>query len=320
MDSTELELFDQTLRGVTGAHSGAALDAALLELGWLEALTDHHRVAISVFFEHQGRAPATSGALDDVVIDALQAGTPSDAAVIFPALGRADPPGHDDSGRLVVRGLGSGRLQGGSTALLVVAGPDGESTATVKTAELECRPVQGMDPSFGLVEVTGVTSSAGPLSPIPHDRWATAVTRARLAIGHELLGASAAMLELARLHALDRVQFGRPISAFQAVRHRLADALVAVESTQALLDAAWLEGSGETAAMAKALAGRSARQVARHSQQVLAGMGFTTEHPLHLYVRRVLVLDELFGSARVLTEALGRDVLGRRRLPPPLAL
>ena len=54
-----------------------------------------------------------------------------------------------------------------------------------------------------------------------------------------------------------------------------------------------------TAAMAKAIAGRSARTAARHCQQVLAGIGFTTEHALHRYVRRVLVLDELFGSARV---------------------
>ena len=49
-------------------------------------------------------------------------------------------------------------------------------------------------------------------------------------------------------------------------------------------------------------------------------MGFTTEHPLHRYLRRVLVLDELFGSARSLTAALGRQVLARRELPawPPL--
>ena len=196
----------------------------------------------------------------------------------------------------------------------------GEFVAVVKTAELTCRPVRGMDPGFALVEVTGSATAVVPLSPIRPDGWSRAVTGAHLAVGHELVGASAAMLELARLHALDRVQFGRPISAFQAVRHRLANALVAVESARALLDAAWQDGSGQTAAMAKALSGRSARTVARHCQQVLAGMGFTTEHPLHRYVRRVLVLDELFGSARSLTVALGREVLTRRRLPPPLPL
>jgi hypothetical protein len=53
---------------------------------------------------------------------------------------------------------------------------------------------------------------------------------------------------------------------------------------------------------------------------VLAGIGFTTEHPLHLYIRRVLVLDELLGSAQGLTRSLGHDLLHQRRLPPLLPL
>ncbi len=121
-------------------------------------------------------------------------------------------------------------------------------------------------------------------------------------------------------HALDRVQFGRPISGFQAVRHRLAETLVAIEMAEAVLEAAWLDGSPVTAAMAKAVAGRQARTTARHCQQVLAGIGFTTEHPLHLYVRRTLVLDGLLGTAPTLTRALGDDLIASRQLPPLLAL
>ena len=325
MDRAELALFDRTLRGATEAHSGAALDAALVELGWHEALVDDRPAAVSLLFEHQGRTAVTSGALDDVVARAL--GTDTACAVVLPALGRAEPPAHEDSGGVIVDGLGTPRLLRTDTALVAVRrdgdgdgdGDEGEAVAVVKTADLACRPVRGMDPDLGLVEVTGAPTAAA-VTPIDPDRWDGAVTGARLALGHELVGASAAMLELARVHALNRIQFGRPISAFQAVRHRLADSLVALESAHALLEAAWLDGSSETAAMAKALAGRSARLVAGHCQQVLAGMGFTTEHPLHRYVRRVLVLDELFGSARSLTDALGRDVLSRRRLPPPLPL
>jgi alkylation response protein AidB-like acyl-CoA dehydrogenase len=74
------------------------------------------------------------------------------------------------------------------------------------------------------------------------------------------------------------------------------------------------------AAMAKAVAGRGARTTARHCQQVLAGIGFTTEHPLHRYVRRVLVLDQLFGSSKLLTKELGDTLLASRRLPPLLPL
>jgi hypothetical protein len=53
---------------------------------------------------------------------------------------------------------------------------------------------------------------------------------------------------------------------------------------------------------------------------VCAGIGFTTEHPLHLSIRRVLVLDQLFGSSRSLTRQFGEELLATRRLPPPLAL
>ena len=128
------------------------------------------------------------------------------------------------------------------------------------------------------------------------------------------------MLELARSHALDRVQFGRPISEFQAVRHRLADTLVAIETADAGLAAAWDDPSPDTAAMAKALAGRGARSAARHCQQVLAGIGFTTEHPLHRYVRRVLVLDQLLGAGRSLTTQLGTALVRSRQLSPLLPL
>ena len=72
--------------------------------------------------------------------------------------------------------------------------------------------------------------------------------------------------------------------------------------------------------MAKAVAGRQARTAARHGQQVLAGIGFTVEHPFHRYVRRALVLDALLGTAASLTTDLGHQLIGSRRLPPLLPL
>ena len=123
----------------------------------------------------------------------------------------------------------------------------------------------------------------------------------RLAVAHELVGASRAMLELACEHARGRIQFDRPIASFQAVRHRLAETLVAIAMAEAMLDAAWLDRRPDTSAMAKAVAGRQARTAARHCQQVLAGIGFTVEHPFHRYVRRTLVLDALLGTAASLT-------------------
>jgi alkylation response protein AidB-like acyl-CoA dehydrogenase len=128
------------------------------------------------------------------------------------------------------------------------------------------------------------------------------------------------MLELARVHALERVQFDRPIAGFQAVRHKLAEAYVAIESADGALAASWEDGTSATAAVAKAIAGRGARLVAKHCQQVLAGIGFTTEHPFHTHLRRALVLDRLLGDAKSLTKATGEELLRTRRVPPTLPL
>ena len=128
------------------------------------------------------------------------------------------------------------------------------------------------------------------------------------------------MLELARQHALDRIQYGQPIGRFQAVRHRLAESLVAIEAADAVVTAARETPSPELARAAKSLAGRGASAAARHSQQVLAGIGFTAEHPFHRSYRRVLLLDQLFGSAHTLTVELGDQLLRSRRLPVLLPL
>src|SRR5262249_56117274 len=128
-------------------------------------------------------------------------------------------------------------------------------------------------------------------------------------------GASRTMLDLARTHAIERVQFGRPIARFQAVRHRLAEALVAVESLEAALIAARDEPNPDTAALAKAVAGRTAHTVARHCQQVLAGIGFTAEHSFHRFLKRILALEGIFGSADAIVLDVRRPLLAPRPLP-----
>src|SRR5690606_4853209 len=121
----------------------------------------------------------------------------------------------------------------------------------------------------------------------------------------EMIGACRTMLELARTHALERIQFGVPISSFQAVRHRLAEALIAIEAAAASCDGAWSDSTPFTAMVAKATAGRSTRIVARHCQQVLAGVGFTAEHEFHHHQKRGLVLDWLLGEAGSLSSEVG---------------
>jgi alkylation response protein AidB-like acyl-CoA dehydrogenase len=126
------------------------------------------------------------------------------------------------------------------------------------------------------------------------------------------VGSSRAMLSLACRHALDRVQFGRPIGSFQAVRHRLAETLVAVEGAESTLRAA-TDDLG--CLLAKAAAGQAALTAAKHCQQVMGGIGFTAEHDLHRHVKRVMVLDGLLGSARDLTREAGATVRSRGYAP-----
>jgi alkylation response protein AidB-like acyl-CoA dehydrogenase len=224
------------------------------------------------------------------------------------------------SEHLALRGIGTAGLGRRDTAVVIALTGEEHSTVVVDTAALELRSVNGLDPTIGIVQVGGDRVGAIGRSESPPSAWANAVATGQLAVAQELVGASKAMLQLARDHARERIQFGRPIAAFQAVRHRLAESLVAIEAAEAALGAAWDVGSPFDAALAKAIAGRSARTVALHGQQVLAGIGFTAEHAFHHYVRRTLMLDGLFGDLRSLTRELGEELLRTRRLPSILPL
>jgi alkylation response protein AidB-like acyl-CoA dehydrogenase len=317
MDDDDLELFRRSVRHATDRHTGTELDAALEELGWRDALVADPRVSVSVLFEAQGMGNVTSSALDRLMNTSLRAGGGTEA-IVLPAPGRWDPPGRVDGDVLRIRGLGTATLAR-HPAVVVAATDDPDRLRLVPVDDLARQSAHGADPSLGLVMVDD-DGQAATGAALPTSVWTAAVATAQLALGHELVGAARQMLELARVHALERIQFGRSISSFQAVRHRLAETLVAVEMADAALTAAWDDGSPATAAMAKAVAGRSARTAARHCQQVLAGIGFTTEHPFQRYLRRVLVLDQLFGSARSLTADLGERIVASGQLPDLLPL
>jgi hypothetical protein len=314
IEGGDVALFERSLQHATSNHTGAALDAALEELGWRDAMVADARAAVSLLFELQGTANVTSAALDQLLAHALGYEA---SAVVLPAVGRWSPPGAVGQARLDVHGVGTASLDGRQTALVVAHVGESPVGFEIATAALSRRPISGVDPSLGLVEVRGEAVGARERGPVD---WRAAVTLGQLALGHELVGASRRMLELARHHALDRIQFGQPIAKFQAIRHRLAETLVAIDAAQAMLEVAWLDQASQTAAMAKACAGRGARVAARHCQQVLAGIGFTTEHSFHHYLRRVLVLEQLLGATGTLTREIGRDILERRQLPPLVPL
>jgi len=321
MDATERALLAATISDALASveeGDAAAVDGVLADLGWLDMLAAEPDDSVAIVFDALGRANASASVLDDVVAHALGIGPRPDLAVLLPSFGAWQAPGRIDDGHARARGLTTTRFEA-ATELLVVCRDHAQlCTATLRTAPTMSTRAPGIDPCAGL-SVVDVDTPAIARS-IDQSRWDNAVALARRVIAQQLGGASHAMLDLARAHAVERVQFGRPIARFQAVRHRLADALVAIEALDATLEAAADTPTPLTAALAKAIAGRTARTVATHCQQVLAGVGFTTDHRFHRYLKRTIVLDGLFGSADDITLEIGRWLLRTRTVPTLIEL
>src|SRR5581483_11086067 len=115
-------------------------------------------------------------------------------------------------------------------------------------------------------------------------------------LGRTLLGQTVAYVK-------ERRQFGVPVGSFQAVKHHLADALIALEFAEpAVFRAAWsidrrLVSADRDAAMAKALASEAAERVARIALQCHGAIGYTTEYDLHLFAKRVWASSRTWGAA-----------------------
>jgi alkylation response protein AidB-like acyl-CoA dehydrogenase len=116
------------------------------------------------------------------------------------------------------------------------------------------------------------------------------------------------MLDLTLDHVKTREQFGRPLGAFQTIKHRLADVRLWQECAVLAAATAWDDGSVDSAALAKALACRFTSNARIHCQQFLGGMGFTWEHPFHRYLRRALTLEPMLGGAATQQDQLGKAI------------
>jgi alkylation response protein AidB-like acyl-CoA dehydrogenase len=126
----------------------------------------------------------------------------------------------------------------------------------------------------------------------------------------EMLGGAERALEMAVEYAKDRVQFGRPIGSFQAVKHRCADMLVDVEGMRSTAFwAAWCIGAGDpeasiAASTAKIWCSDASKRVMASALQVHGGIGFTWEHDLHLFLKRAQLDQLTFGDAAFHRERL----------------
>ncbi|MGE0880955.1 MAG: acyl-CoA dehydrogenase family protein [Acidimicrobiia bacterium] len=119
----------------------------------------------------------------------------------------------------------------------------------------------------------------------------------------ESIGAATALFEMTRQYAAERTAFGRPIGSFQAVKHQLADLALVLEAGKALSVAATravqsqAPYASEAASMAKAWIGDYGVDIGQGCFQVFAGIGYTWEHDLHFFLRRLTMNSLLYGNA-----------------------
>jgi alkylation response protein AidB-like acyl-CoA dehydrogenase len=141
------------------------------------------------------------------------------------------------------------------------------------------------------------------------------VQLASVALAAEQVGGAQRCLEMSVDYAKLRVQFGRPIGSFQAIKHKCADMLLEVESAKsAAYYAAWAaaDGSDElplVASLAKAYCSDAYFHVAAENIQIHGGIGFTWEHDAHLYYRRAKASEVMFGGPTHHREIVARHLI-----------
>ena len=135
---------------------------------------------------------------------------------------------------------------------------------------------------------------------------------AAVALAAEQVGGAQFVLEMAVQYAKDRVQFGRPIGSFQAIKHKCADMLLEVESAKSAAYYASRCASElndelpEVACLAKAYCSEAYFHAAAENIQIHGGIGFTWEHPAHLYFKRAKSSELLFGDPTYHRELLAQ--------------
>src|SRR6476659_2784641 len=121
---------------------------------------------------------------------------------------------------------------------------------------------------------------------------------ASILVAAEQIGAAAKCLDLTVEYTKDRVQFGRPIGSFQALKHRMADLYVAVQSARALVNDAVAEPTPTSAALARFAASEAFSKVAAEAVQMHGGIAITWEHDIQLYFKRAHGSAQLLGPPR----------------------
>lgn len=196
-------------------------------------------------------------------------------------------------------------LDGASAdAVLVGAVVEGEPTLFLVEDGVTVEPLPTMDSTRRLAHLRFDDAVADLIDPAAADTFAGAIDFAELMLAAEQLGGASRCLEEAVEYAKTRVQFGRPIGSFQAVKHRLADVLIDVEFARSILADGLHTAVTRPAdlpfatSLARVLCTEVYLRAAATNIQVHGGIGITWEHSAHLYVKRAKSSELLFRSPR----------------------
>jgi alkylation response protein AidB-like acyl-CoA dehydrogenase len=310
-------------------------------------------VELAIVLEEMGRVLLCSPYFSSVVLAAdaiMNAGTPAQQGELLPGIASGEtiaafaftePNGRwDASGiEMVAQSSGSGgsgdsyTLSGtkmfvidGHTANLVVvaarlagtSGEDGISFFAVDgdAAGLTRTALATMDQTRKQARLDFDGVAARPIGE-PGSAWpamSKTLDQAAVCLANEMVGGAQKVLDMSVEYAKVRVQFGRPIGSFQAIKHKCADMLLEVESGKsAAYYAAWAaaEDNDElpvAASLAKAYCSDAYFHSAAENIQIHGGIGFTWEHDAHLYFKRAKSSELLLGDATYHRELLAQRI------------
>jgi alkylation response protein AidB-like acyl-CoA dehydrogenase len=187
------------------------------------------------------------------------------------------------------------------------AGDDGIVLCVVPREDVDAEPMVGLDASRSYATVVLDSVRVGPDRVLGEPGAAGAVLRrvvqeATVALATEMVGTCQTIFDIVHTYVSEREQFGVKVGSFQAIKHKLANMYVSVESARATayFAAAAIAESDErrdvAVAMAKASVGDCQKLVTTEGIQCLGGIGYTWEHDMHLYVKRAKAGAALFGT------------------------
>ncbi|GAS86492.1 acyl-CoA dehydrogenase family protein [Mycolicibacterium brisbanense] len=187
--------------------------------------------------------------------------------------------------------------------LLPARNPDGEPVLVGVASDAAGLRIEHQPVLDGTRELSAVTADGVEVAEVwrfdgdARARLQALRDRAAVAVACDSLGIAQAMLDATVSYVGVRQQFGRPIGAFQAVKHACADMLVRISVARQLVTSAVSDPNAITVAMAKAYACDTAVEVAGKAMQLHGGIGYTWESGVHVYLKRAALNRSLFGSS-----------------------